>query len=183
VRPDGVERHLRYDAAGELAELEKIGAPSPAQVERARRSTLFRRDKMGRLLTQTTATSVATYTWNEADRLVAVTRTPTDAGAALGVTASKVAFDYDPAGRLLAEHGPEGTVAYSLDELDNIAALDLPHAQRIDMRSYGSGHVHQIRTSDHVVSDFERDDLHREVRRTQGRLTQQIGYDLLGRRS
>jgi RHS repeat-associated protein len=34
-----------------------------------------------------------------------------------------------------------------------------------------------------VVNDFERDDLHREVRRTQGRLTQHIGYDLLGRRS
>jgi hypothetical protein len=45
-----MERHLRYDAEGDLAELEKIGAPSPALPERVRRSTLFRRDKMGRLL-------------------------------------------------------------------------------------------------------------------------------------
>jgi len=183
VRPDGVERLLRYDAAGELAELEKLGAPSPIMPERARRSTHFERDKMGRLLAQSTATAIATYDWNDSDRLVAATRTPTPAGAALGVRASKVAFDYDQAGRLIAEHGPEGKVAYSLDELDNIAALDLPHAQRIDMLSYGSGHVHQIRTAGHVVSDFERDDLHREVQRTQGRLTQHIGYDLLGRRS
>ncbi|QGZ40047.1 hypothetical protein GO485_13925 [Pseudoduganella flava] len=103
--------------------------------------------------------------------------------SALGVTASTVSFDYDKAGRLLAEHGAEGTVAYELDELDNIAALALPHQQRLDMLMYGSGHVHQIRAGDRVVSDIERDDLHREVLRTQGRLTQRIGYDLLGRRS
>jgi len=182
VRPDGVERLLRYDAAGELAVLDKLGAPAGAQ-ERARRTTRFERDKMGRLLAQATATSVATYAWDDADRLVAAQRAPTGIGAALGVTASSVSFDYDRAGRLLAEHGAEGAVRYELDDLDNIAALTLPHEQRIDMLSYGSGHVHQIRAADRVISDFERDDLHREVLRTQGRLTHRIGYDALGRRS
>ena len=180
VRPDGVERRLRYDAAGELVELEKLGAPEAR--ERARRTTLFERDKMGRLLAQRTATSSGTYTWNDADRLVAARRDPTELGAALGVTVSSVTFDYDQAGRLVAEHGAEGSVAYGLDELDNIASLALPHGQRIDLLSYGSGHVHQIRAGDRVISDVERDDLHREVLRTQGRLVQSTGYDSLGRR-
>jgi RHS repeat-associated protein len=183
LRPDGVERHLRYGAAGELTELENHGAVMSTTRERARRSTRFERDEMGRLLSQATASSVTTYTWSDADDLVAAERLPTEAGAALGVTASRVAFDYDRAGRLLAEYGAEGSVAYDFDELDNIAAIGLPHGQRIDLLAYGSGHVHQIRMLDHIVSDFERDDLHREVLRTQGRLTQRTGYDLLGRRS
>lgn len=183
LRPDGVERLLHYDASGELAELERLGAPPPAGQERARRSTRFERDRMGRLLAQATATSLSTYTWSDADRLLAARREPTEAGALLGVTASSVAFDYDKAGRLLAEHGAEGMVAYRLDELNNIASLALPHGQHVDLLSYGSGHVHQIRAGERVISDFERDDLHREVLRTQGRLTQRMGYDPLGRRS
>jgi RHS repeat-associated protein len=137
---------------------------------------------MGRLLAQRTATSIATYTWNDTDRLLTARREPIAAGAALGVTASSVAFDYDRAGRLVAEHGAEGTVAYGFDELDNLATLALPHGQRIDLLSYGSGHVHQIRAGDRVISDVERDDLHREVLRTQGRLVRKTGYDPLGRR-
>ena len=183
VRPDGVERLLRYDAAGEVAELEKLGAPQAGSQERTRRTTCFERDKMGRLLGQATATSTGSYAWNDADRLVDARREPTEAGTALGVTGSTVSFDYDKAGRLLAEHGAEGEVRYELDDLDNIVSLTLPHGQQIDQLSYGSGHIHQIRAGDHVISDFERDDLHREVLRTQGRLTQRMGYDTLGRRS
>jgi RHS repeat-associated protein len=193
LRPDGVERLLRYDAAGALAQLDRLGAQladskadsradsKADSQDRALRTTRFERDGMGRLLAQATATSTVTYAWNDADCLLGARREPTEAGTSLGVSAGAISFDYDKAGRLLAEHGAEGTVRYELDELDNIVALVLPHGQRIDQLSYGSGHVHQIRTGDHVISDFERDDLHREVLRTQGRLTQRMGYDALGR--
>ncbi|WEF32426.1 RHS repeat-associated core domain-containing protein [Pseudoduganella chitinolytica] len=183
VRPDGVERHLRYDETGELAELIKLGAPASPTTERARRVTSFSRDKMGRLLRQLTDTSIGNYEWNDADRLVSAERVPTDSGANMGVAASRILFDYDIAGRLIAEHGTEGTVAYTLDELDNLTTLDLPYGQRLDMLMYGSGHVHQIQAGGHIVSDIERDDLHREVLRSQGRLAHRTGYDLLGRRS
>lgn len=183
IRPDGVERQLGYDAAGELVELEKLGASAGDPLARVRRTTRFERDGMGRLLRQACATSVSTYAWNDADRLVAATRAPLAAGSALGVTSSSVSFDYDVAGRLLAEHGAEGTVRYELDELDNLAAVDLPHGQRIEQLCYGAGHVHQLRVGARVVSDIERDDLHREIQRTQGRIVQRTGYDVLGRRS
>ncbi|MDM5181661.1 DUF6531 domain-containing protein [Massilia sp. DJPM01] len=183
IRPDGMERLLRYDAAGSLVEIEKIGAPLPAQAERPRRSTRFERDKMGRLLARLTDSATTRYAWDQQDRLLGGARVPTDAGAALGVLASTVNFDYDDAGRLVAEHGAEGAVGYAFDELDNLTTLNLPHGQRIDTLTYGAGHVHQIRSEQHVISDFERDDLHREVQRTQGRLTQRMGYDALGRRA
>jgi YD repeat-containing protein len=42
-----------------------VPAPAPAHAERARRTTRFERDKMGRLLAQATATSVTTFQWDD----------------------------------------------------------------------------------------------------------------------
>jgi RHS repeat-associated protein len=185
VRPDGVERHLRYDGAGELLALETLGAAAGGETgaERLRRAMRFERDKMGRLLAQTTATALTSYTWDDGDRVLVAERIPSAAGVALGILPNSVRLAYDTAGRLVAEHGADGTVNYTLDELDNVTSLGLPHGPGIDTLAYGSGHVHQIRSGQRVISDFERDDLHREVQRTQGWLTQRTGYDLLGRRT
>lgn len=50
----------------------------------------------------------------------------TDAIAALGIVASTVNFDYDAAGRLVAEHGAEGTVGYAFDTPPNfMKAVDI----------------------------------------------------------
>jgi RHS repeat-associated protein len=181
TRPDGIERHLGYGAFGQVIEEHWLGS---AQAEaRPERRTHFRRDLMSRLLARNQDTSVATYMWSDADLLLSATVEPTEAGAVLGVNASTVAFTYDKAGRLLAEQGRDGTVGYELDELDNLQALSLPQGQRIDYLSYGSGHVHQVRCGDELVADIERDELHREVVRTQGRLSLGLGYDTLGRRT
>ncbi|NHZ89231.1 hypothetical protein F2P45_09410 [Massilia sp. CCM 8733] len=180
VRPDGAERRMRYDPAGELREIEKIGA---VHGRAAPRTVVYERDKAGRVLAQATATATTRYTWDDGDRLLAAACEPGEEGLALGVSAGAVRFDYDAAGRMVAEHGAEGTLGYGLDPLDNLASLALPHGQRIDMLSYGSGHVHQIRCAGQVICDVERDDLHREVERTQGALTQRIAYDILGRRA
>ncbi|OXI41322.1 hypothetical protein CFB49_25665 [Burkholderia sp. AU17457] len=40
--------------------------------------------------------------------------------------------------------------------------------------------MHQIRFDGAAVADIERDDLHREVLRTQGKLTSHFGYDAGG---
>ncbi|NHZ66910.1 hypothetical protein F1735_32315 [Massilia sp. CCM 8694] len=185
IRPDGVERILTYDAAGGALAIKTIGAiqKGEATADREHRTTLFERDKMGRLSGQITDTATCHITWSETNRLLEATRIPSPAGLALGIAKSSVRFDYDQAGRLVAEHGSEGTVAYTLDELNNVTQLNLPHNQQVETLTYGSGHVHQIRSADHLISDFERDDLHREVLHTQGELTQRIGYDKLGRRT
>ena len=144
---------------------------SHATVDRPIRTIRFERDRMGNLKVQHTPTEVTRYERNKSDQLVKVERTPTSTGIALGIAPDVVSFEYDKVGRLVAEHGANGDVEYELDELDNVTSLALPNDQTLQMLRYGSGHVHQIRCGDQVVSDFERDDLHREITRTQGRLT------------
>ncbi|WP_259643725.1 RHS repeat domain-containing protein, partial [Pseudomonas syringae group genomosp. 3] len=48
---------------------------------------------------------------------------------------------------------------------------------------YGSGHLHQLNLDGQLISDMERDDLHREIYRTQGKLTSCFGYDSIGRKA
>ncbi len=183
TRPDGVERRFRYGEAGELLALDTVGVPDEyATANRPTRTIRFERDRMGNLKVQHTPTEVTRYERDKGDRLVKVERVPTAAGFALGIEPDTVEFEYDKAGRLVAEHGANGIVRYTLDELDNVATLELPHEQTLQMLRYGSGHVHQIRCGDQVVSDFERDDLHREITRTQGRLVERSAYDPLGRK-
>ncbi|MBY4694727.1 DUF6531 domain-containing protein [Burkholderia latens] len=183
TRPDGVERRFGYGEAGELVALDIVGAPdSGTTSNRPIRTVRFERDRMGNLKVQHTPTEVTRYGRDKGDRLLKVERTPTAMGVALGITPDTVEFEYDKAGRLVAEHGANGTVQYTLDELDNVMTLELPHEQTLQMLRYGSGHVHQIRCGDQIVSDFERDDLHRELTRTQGRLIQRSAYDPLGRK-
>ena len=46
---------------------------------------------------------------------------------------------------------------------------------------YGSGHLHKISLDDEVITDIERDKLHREIFRTQGKLASRYELDPLGR--
>ncbi|WP_143557115.1 RHS repeat-associated core domain-containing protein [Snodgrassella alvi] len=53
----------------------------------------------------------------------------------------------------------------------------MPDGRTINNLYYGSGHLHQINIDGHIISDIERDNLHREILRTQGRLNTQFKYD------
>jgi RHS repeat-associated protein len=181
TRPDGVQRRLGYGAFGQVLALTEVGHTDTG--EAPTRSTSFERDAAGRLLKQANTTAATAYTWDDGDRLIQADKIPTEAGQVLGVNPSNVTLRYDKAGRLAAEKSRDGWVSYELDALDNLAALHLPHEQRIDYLSYGSGHVHQVRCGEQVITDIERDALHREVLRTQGRLALGTGYDLLGRKT
>ena len=99
------------------------------------------------------------------------------------VVHDRLLFTYSRRGELLSETGHLGTLAHRYDELGNRCATILPDGRTINRLHYGSGHLHQINLDGEVISDFERDDLHREIARTQGQLSTRFGYDRLGRKT
>jgi YD repeat-containing protein len=99
------------------------------------------------------------------------------------VVHDKLLFTYSRRGELLSETSRLGVLAHRYDELGNRCAITLPDRRTINRLHYGSGHLHQIKIDGDVISDFERDDLHREILRTKGALTTRFGYDKLGRKT
>ena len=73
------------------------------------------------------------------------------------------------------------SIRYHYDFNGNRTATVLPDGRQINYLYYGSGHLHQISLDDEVVSDIERDRLHREIYRTQGKLASRYELDPLGR--
>ncbi len=88
---------------------------------------------------------------------------------------------YDALGQLITEQGWAGNLEHRYDELGNLTQTLLPDGRWLNRLHYGSGHLHQINLDGQVISDFERDRLHREVLRTQGRLSTRSEYDRSGR--
>ncbi|MEN5109976.1 RHS repeat-associated core domain-containing protein, partial [Pseudomonas sp. TWI672] len=124
-----------------------------------------------------------TFEYDEADRLLSIQRHPTGAGKQLGVTEEKLEYAYDLLGRLTQEITSNGKLGYEFDPLSNLTTLTLPDGRKVNHLYYGSGHLHQLNLDGQVISDMERDDLHREVYRTQGKLTSCFGYDAMGRKA
>ena len=73
--------------------------------------------------------------------------------------------------------------AYAYDALDNLTALTLPDGRQLNSFYYGSGHLLQLNLDALEISHFERDDLHREIMRSQGALTSRFGFDNRGRKA
>nr|BFE92936.1 hypothetical protein GCM10020185_34720 [Pseudomonas brassicacearum subsp. brassicacearum] len=88
---------------------------------------------------------------------------------------------YDALGQLITEQGWAGNLEHRYDELGNLTQTLLPDGRWLNRLHYGSGHLHQINLDGQVISDFERDRLHREVLRTQGRQSTRSEYDRSGR--
>ena len=73
------------------------------------------------------------------------------------------------------------TVRYHYGFNGNRTATVLPDGRQINYLYYCSGHLHQISLDDEVITDIERDKLHREIYRTQGKLASRYELDPLGR--
>ncbi|MCJ7957852.1 MAG: RHS domain-containing protein [Pseudomonas sp.] len=65
----------------------------------------------------------------------------------------------------------------------SVETLTLPDQRQLNHLYYGSGHLHQLNLNGRVIYDFERDQLHDEVLRTQGSLLTRTRYDRNGRLS
>ena len=186
MRPDETVRHMEWDARGFLCALEENGRPA-ADGGIARRVQQFSYDDSGLLIGRTQRHAEYRYFRDLSGQITRIRprirRTPTAEGVALGIESDEIAYRHDAAGRVLSESGINGAVGYEWDALSNLTGLTLPGEQKLAWLHYGSGHVSAIRFGQQLVTEFTRDRLHREVRRTQGAREQLRQYDSLGRRT
>nr|WP_264083105.1 RHS repeat-associated core domain-containing protein [Pseudomonas salmasensis] len=137
----------------------------------------FTRDAVGRLLRKTTDDGITDYAYDTADNLLAITF------KAHNGEQQQLKFRYDALGQVLSESSDAGDLQYAYDALGNLETLTLPDQRQLNHLYYGSGHLHQLNLNGRVVCDFERDQLHDEVLRTQGSLLTRTRYDRCGRLS
>ncbi|EFH5705979.1 type IV secretion protein Rhs, partial [Escherichia coli] len=137
------------------------------------------RDAAGRLTAKETADSRTEYVHDAADQLLEIRRRRSDAGET--DAPEIIRFSYDRLGRMLTEETAQGVLTHQYDELGNRTATTFPDGRTQRHLYYGSGHLQQINLDREVISEFTRDALHREVLRSQGRLSTRQLYDPGGR--
>jgi len=177
---DGRHQRYCYNAVGELTHTVEAGGSDfgPGKVTR------FERDMMGRLTVKHAEDDPqchAEYQLDPLGRLIKAIN-----------PVCEVAFAYDQLGQLLSEKqtftGKQSSVlTHSYDVLGNRSQSVLPDGRTLNWLFYGSGHLHQINIEENgehrVIADIERDGLHREIARSQGKLQSQYEYDPMGRLS
>ncbi|WP_250886214.1 RHS repeat-associated core domain-containing protein [Pseudomonas brassicacearum] len=178
---DGSAKRYDYDRLDNVAAVTTMPAPygtglalipetPPAPIVHR-----LERDAVGRLIAKVTDDGRTEYSYDPLDQLTAVTFTD------LQGNAQTLSFAYDATGQLLAENSAAGSLQHHYDELGNLIQTQLPDGRWVNRLYYGSGHLHQINLDGQVISDFERDRLHREVLRTQGQISTRSEYDRSGR--
>ncbi|MGC5704391.1 RHS domain-containing protein [Pseudomonas sp. NFXW11] len=173
---DGSARRYRYDPLNNVVELQAIARPNVAPAAPAASIVhRFERDAMGRLLAKVTDDGRTQYAYDPLDQLTAASFTDH-----LG-NPQTLGFAYDALGQLLEERSAAGSLKHLYDELGNLTQSQLPDGRWLNRLYYGSGHLHQLNLDGQVISDFERDRLHREVLRTQGQISTRSEYDRCGR--
>ncbi|KHK65999.1 RHS repeat-associated core domain-containing protein [Pseudomonas frederiksbergensis] len=178
---DGSAKRYDYDRLDNVAAVTAMPAPYGTGLalipETPPASIVHRleRDAVGRLIAKNTDDGRTEYRYDPLDQLTAVTFTD------LQGNAKTLSFTYDALGQLLAENGAAGSLQHHYDELGNLIQTQLPDGRWVNRLYYGSGHLHQINLDGQVISDFERDRLHREVLRTQGQISTRSEYDRSGR--
>ena len=178
---DGSAKRYRYDPLDNVIAVSAVPAPYGSGLavvpETAPAPIVHRleRDAVGRLIAKTTDDGRTDYSYDAVDQLTAVTFTD------LHGNTQALSFAYDALGQLLTEQSSAGSLHHHYDELGNLIQTQLPDGRWLNRLYYGSGHLHQINLDGQVISDFERDRLHREVLRTQGQLSTRSEYDRSGR--
>ncbi|HBI7534062.1 TPA: RHS domain-containing protein, partial [Escherichia coli] len=173
INPDGCRQTYRYNALNAVTEVVFTGDRGGEIRHR------LARDAAGRLTAKETADSHTEYVYDAADQLLEIRcrRHDADETGAPEI----IRFSYDRPGRMLSEETAQGVLTHRYDELGNRTATTFPDGRTQRHLYYGSGHLQQINLDREVISEFTRDSLHREVLRSQGRLSTRQLYDPAGR--
>ncbi|MFY0582866.1 RHS repeat-associated core domain-containing protein [Cystobacter fuscus] len=169
---DGRRRRIDYDARGlPVAMTDAVGTPDAHTLSMAR-------DTLGRMVAKQVGNRTTTYRYDRMGQLTDVALKDSQERVF-----DRVQFSYTKRGDLLTETGHGGTLRHQYDELGNRTSTHLPDGRTLHRLYDGTGHLHQLNLDGRVITDIQRDGLHREVLRTQGQLSSRFGYDSLGRRT
>ncbi|WP_068638332.1 phospholipase A2 [Thauera butanivorans] len=185
IRETGFDARVqsyRYDAAGQLTEssdgwTDEQGLPN--------HTSTYEWNEAGQLVarhlpaTEHAPASTHRYRWNKAGDLEQASVWQHEAkGPKLH---SQVDIERDGAGRLIGEVQRlfkidsaeaqiefEHRIVHTLDALGNRTASQLQGLGEVGYLLYGSGHLHGVTWQGESLVDFERDALHREIRRQLG---------------
>ena len=189
---DGKITAYGYDAAGQLVQQTEYGQSNHEGRLKERPETWhihrFKRNILGQLI-EKQSRKVSGRNGQSKDEGISRTRFDYDPVTGNLTKArnqhSSVELAYDELDRLIGEttvhNGQSATVGYQYDPLGNRIRTILPDGRHIDYLYYGSGHLHQISLDGEVITDIERDKLHREIQRTQGSISSLYDYDPMGR--
>ena len=189
---DGKITAYGYDAAGQLVQQTEYGQSNNEGRLKDRPETWhihhFKRNILGQLI-EKQSRKVSSRNGQSKDEGISRTRFEYDPITGNLTKArnqhSSVELAYDELDRLIGEttvhNGQSATVGYQYDPLGNRIHTILPDGRHIDYLYYGSGHLHQISLDGEVITDIERDKLHREIQRTQGSISSLYDYDPMGR--
>ena len=189
---DGKITAYGYDAAGQLVQQTEYGQSNHEGRLKERPETWhihhFKRNILGQLI-EKQSRKVSGRNGQSKDEGISRTRFEYDPITGNLTKArnhhSSVELAYDELDRLIGEttvhNGQSATVGYQYDPLGNRIRTILPDGRPIDYLYYGSGHLHQISLDGEVITDIERDKLHREIQRTQGSISSLYDYDPMGR--
>ncbi|MCM7201026.1 DUF6531 domain-containing protein [Enterobacter hormaechei] len=173
---DGVASQYRYDACGRTI-ARTFAAGHPEAITHS-----FAWSASGQLVARTTPEGQTRYHYTPSGLLSRIGLHPALSADAWSAEAEQeLVFEYDALGRVTRETGEHGELAWEYDALGNRTSVTLPDGRELKQFYYGSGHLLSIALDKLSVSDFTRDELHRETSRTQGLLTTRSEYDRLGR--
>lgn len=180
-RAPGVLRsHYQCDAMGRLMEKFAVRAAEPTGTNASSRASAGAEAAAGAsaIITSTAPavrTTRARYAYSRIGLLVQARNAQ-----------ARVELAYTPTGRLAHEtthtrDGREFRISHRYDGLGNRVETVLPDGRVLKPELYGSGHVSKLKLDGEVITEFERDALHRETVRTQGALRSFFERDAAGR--
>lgn len=168
---DGIATQYDYDGCDRMVQRIFAAGTKSALTHHSRYNML------GQMTEKQTPDGITRYCYAKSGALISARFT----GTGNSPYSQFVHFTYNKSGSLIQESTLSGVVNYQYDELDNLTNVTLPGAGTLKTLYYGSGHTLQINLNGRVITEFTRDNLHREVSRTQGMMTSGRRYDRLGR--
>ena len=187
---DGKTTGYTYNPAGDLVQEKRYGVHSATLLQ----TTVYHRDRSGRISqkdshwAENSRSESSRYFYDKLNRLTRAFNDHSEIRLSYTADGLLAKEQFRPLSEpirldILQPRNTEGekVTEYRYDVLGNRIQTILPSGETLNYLYYGSGHLHHINLDGDTLSDIERDDLHRPISRSAGKLHSRFELDPLGR--